>query len=141
MNNLEIDMSSPIVKGMEYKSFFGLHGALPMAFTERVLFFSVYDQIASFFDEIFANFIVAKEQEYYEIVHNYIKLFKRRKKPNLNKIKLVKINENFNKVGKTKISRFLLGKKSPVVVEEDQNLDIIIGKTPMGKTVKKFFLH
>lgn len=117
MNNRDVDMSSHLVTGMEYKAFFGLHGALPMAFTERILHSASQEGIISFFDEVFANFIVKNEQTYYALVHSYINLFKRKKNTKKTEIKFVSIDKRFNQIGVTNVGQFLLGKKAPTMLE------------------------
>lgn len=114
VNNQNVDMSSPISKGMEFKQFFGLHGAMPLAFTDRILQNSIEDSIFIFFDKMFADFITLREFKYYKIAHSYIKLFQKIKFQKLPTNKLIPIAKNFNHLGKIKLGFCIIGKSGLV---------------------------
>ena len=98
---------------MQYKEFFGIHGALPLAFTDRILAnYDAEEDIISFFNCIFADFVKNKEKEYYHIVHSYISLFKTRKKQECHILKAFPIDIKYNFLGVAKTGEFLIGKKS-----------------------------
>jgi hypothetical protein len=127
-SNRDVVMSPSIIDGMKYKSFFGLYGALPIAFTERILYFAKEESVFSFFDEIFAKYITEKEVDYYKIVFNYITLFKRKKIINKNQsIKFCKINNLYNTIGISKLNYFILGAKSPVFINKTKDRNEKIG--------------
>ncbi|MFN9114126.1 MAG: hypothetical protein ACK5XN_29005 [Bacteroidota bacterium] len=109
--NREIKMFSGLDSGVLYKGFFGIDGALPIAFTEKIMYFAKQDNVFQFFNEIFAYYALKNEKIYYKIAHEYINYFKFRTKKK-NKFRLIKIHKNFNTIGKSKLSRFLIGNKS-----------------------------
>jgi hypothetical protein len=113
LKNRNINMSPKMHFGMEFNSFFGLNGALPMAFTERLLYLANEDNVSEFFNDLFVYYLTSKEQKYYNITHQYIRLFKKKDRTHGGKIKMIKIDRNFNNLGFSKLSRIVLGVKSP----------------------------
>ena len=113
--NEDIDFSPYIRTGMQFRSFFGPCGTLSLNLTDRILRSSESNQVFSFFDEIFANVIVEREENYRKIAHNYINLFFKR--PKLNRIySLRPIDLSFNSLGKSICGNFILGKTGLVEI-------------------------
>jgi len=113
--NEDIDFSPYIRTGMQIKSFFGPCGALSLNLTDRILRSSENNKVFSFFDEIFANVIVEREENYRKIAYNYINLFF--KYPKLNRVyRLRPIDLSFNSLGKSFFGNFILGKMGLVEI-------------------------
>ena len=119
-----VKMSPSIQTGMRFKSFFGLYGSLPMAFTDRILSLSNSEYVMQFFDEVFADFLVQKEVNYYKTTHRYIQMFRKPAIKENNCIKMIKIHQNYNKIGVSKLNYFILGDKSPVQFNKNNNFSI-----------------
>ncbi len=102
-----MNLSPKIIKKQEFKHFFGLDGALPICFSELLT-----QKQSDFFEFVFAaqiaqqykNFMQSQEEE----IHYFYQLFQHAKK-NICTIKILRFNNQNNKLNQGKLNHFILG--------------------------------
>lgn len=109
---------SPKTNKKDYSSFFGLYGALPMAFTEMLLYDFEFDNIDDFFDEAFAS-IILKNAEFIEQESKFARCFIKEKK-HLSNFSNKFISIKNNQIGIDKLNWIILG--SHAVREESSSM-------------------
>lgn len=102
-----MNYSPKIIKRQEFKSFFGIDGAMPLCFSEMLS-----SDIISFFEIVFAQYIVNQWSRFLQNknkqIHNFYQIIKKKGKKT-EKIKIIKFKNKYNTIGKSKLSSMIIG--------------------------------